>query len=114
MINPRAASPSADALKGEESSEAAADGNEGLIEIAEGNVVSAGAVFVGLDRAGRAHGAAHHHRGGRAHVGAHDRARARSALVAAPPVEADFLFEQRGLACRAARGRPSTGCTRAA
>jgi len=45
MINPRAASPSADALKGEESSEAAADGNEGLIEIAEGNVVSACSVF---------------------------------------------------------------------
>ena len=45
-MDPRAASPSADALKGAASSDEEAEKDEGLIEIAEGNVVSACSVFV--------------------------------------------------------------------
>ena len=70
----------------------------GLLEIAEGNVISAGAVFVAsivldaltalpttivVD----------------VPTSMRTTALVLAALVAAPPVEADFLFEQRGLAC---------------
>ena len=84
-----------------------------LFEIAEGNVISAGAVFVAsivldaltalpttivVD----------------VPTSMRTTALVLAALVAAPPVEADFLFEQRGLACLLLLATAFYGCTMAA
>jgi hypothetical protein len=96
-MDPRAASPSlAEALKAEEAP-AEAEKGEGLIEIAEGNVVSACSVFVAsvvLD----ALNALPSTIVADVPTSLRTTALVLIALVAAPPVDPNLLFEQRGIA----------------
>ena len=98
MIDPRAASPSADALKGEAAAEEeGTDANEGLLEIAEGNVVSACSVFVAsvvLDALNALPSTIVVD----VPTALRTTALVLIALVAAPPVDPNLLFEQRGIA----------------
>ena len=99
MIDPRAASPSMDALKGTDDETAAteAEKNEGLIEIAEGNVVSACSVFVAsvvLDALNALPSTIVVD----VPTSLRTTALVLIALVAAPPVDPNLLFEQRGIA----------------
>tara|TARA_B100000780_G_scaffold271356_1_gene232205 strand:- start:90 stop:1868 length:1779 start_codon:yes stop_codon:yes gene_type:complete len=100
----RAPSPSADALKGGATAAAddcnaapEAEKNEGLIEIAEGNVVSACSVFVAsvvLDALNALPSTVVVD----VPTSMHTTALVLIALVAAPPVDPNLLFEQRGIA----------------
>ena len=96
-MEPRAASPSvAEGLKGEETP-AEAEKDEGLIEIAEGNVVSACSVFVAsvvLDALNALPSTIVVD----VPTSLRTTALVLIALVAAPPVDPNLLFEQRGIA----------------
>ena len=98
-MEPRVASPSADALKGDAVDDAPAkrEGGEGLIEIAEGNVVSACSVFVAsvvLDALNALPSTVVVD----VPTSLRTTALVLIALVAAPPIDPDMLFEQRGIA----------------